>query len=152
MLVPTFPMSTKFPRSCYDQTGGLVYFARLAEKIRLHAAGALGKDYLDNLGKGFDERCCNFLGVKYDDLKKQVLAGASDETALQWCLEHGRHPGADEITEFNEFLIKRGWRDSATPRLRLRLKEAKLEHRLGEILTFFDFIEVDEGRTPPKFP
>jgi hypothetical protein len=33
----------------------------------------------------------------------------------------------------------------------MRLKEAKLEHRMGEILTMFDFIEVDEAREPPKF-
>ncbi len=145
-------MSTKFPRSCYDKTGGLVYFPRMLDKIRLHAASALGKDYLENLGGGFDARCCSFLGVKYDDLKKQVLAGASDEAALQWCFEHGRMPSTDEITELNEFLLRRGWRDTATPRLHMRLKEAKLEHRIGEILTMFDFIEVDEGRTPPKFP
>jgi len=145
-------MSTKFPRSCYDKVGGLVYFPRMLEKIRLHAANDLGKDYLENLGKGFDDRCCTFLGVKYDDLKKCVLDGASDEAALQWCFEHGHMPSTDEITDFNETILKRGWRDGATPRLRTRLKEAKLEHRIGEILTFFDFIEVDEGRTPPKFP
>jgi hypothetical protein len=145
-------MSTRFPRSCYDKINGLVYFARMVDKIRLHAAGQLGPDYHANLGKGFDERTCAFLKVKYDDLKQHVLAGASDDQALHWCLEKGRKPTEDDILDFNEFLIKRGWRDSGTERLRLRLKEAKLEHRLGDILTFFDFIEVDEGRTPPKFP
>lgn len=145
-------MSTRLPRSCYDKTNGIVYFARMVEKIRLHAAGQLGPDYHANLGKGFDERTCNFLGVKYDDLKQRVLKGGTDEELFTWCFENGHHRSADDITEFNETIIKRGWRDSATERLRLRLKEAKLEHRIGDILTFFDFIEVDEGRTPPKFP
>lgn len=28
-----------YPRSAYDQVGGIVYFARMLDKIRLHAAG-----------------------------------------------------------------------------------------------------------------
>ncbi len=145
-------MSTRFPRSCYDKLGGVVYFPRMVEKIRLHAKGQLGPDYHANLGKGFDERTSNFLGVKYDELKAQVLAGASDEAALQWCFAKGGKKSDDDITEFNENIQKRGWRDNGTARLHLRLKEAKLEQRKSEILTFFDFIEVDEGRTPPQFP
>ncbi len=144
-------MSTKFPRSCYDQTGGIVYFARMVDKIRLFAAGTLGKEYHENLGTGFDGRCCTFLGVKYDELKKVVLAGATDEAAFQWCLEHGSHPSADAISDFNDFIIKRGWRDGLTARLHSRLKEAGFENRIGDVLTMFDFIEVDEGRVPPKF-
>ena len=72
-------MNTRFPRSVYDKTGGIVYFARMVDKIRLQAAGALGKDYIENLGTGFDGRCCDFLGIKYDELKKQALAGISDD-------------------------------------------------------------------------
>ena len=30
-----------FPRSAYDRVGGLVYFARMLDKIRLFAAGKL---------------------------------------------------------------------------------------------------------------
>jgi gluconokinase len=144
-------MATRFPRSVYDKTGGLVYFARMVDKIRLNAAGTLGADYLENLGKGFDERCCAILGVKYDDLKKQTLAGGSDEDLLQWCFAHGRKLTADEISDWNDFMIKRGWRDGVSGRLQMRLKEAKMEHRAKEILTMFDFIEADEGRALPKF-
>jgi gluconokinase len=144
-------MSTRFPRNVYDKTGGVVYFARMVDKIRLHAAGALGKDYIENLGTGFDGRCCSFLNVKYDELKKRVLAGASDDDALQWCFQTGGKRTDDEISDWNDFMIKRGWRDSVSGRLQMRLKEAKMEHRTGEILTMFDFIEVDEGREPPKF-
>ena len=144
-------MNTRFPRSVYDKTGGIVYFARMVDKIRLHAAGALGQDYIENLGGGFDGRCCAFLGIKYEDLKKQSLAGGTDEHLLQWCFQHGSPRSADEIADWNDFMVKRGWRDSVSGRLKMRLQEAKLEHRAGEILTMFDFIEVDEGREPPKF-
>jgi gluconokinase len=144
-------MSTRYPRSVYDKTGGIVYFARLVDKIRLHAAGELGKDYIENLGTGFDGRCCDFLGVKYNELKARVLAGGGEDDLLQWCFQHGRTRTAEEISDWNDFMVKRGWRDGITGRLRMRLQEAKLEHRASEILTMFDFIEVDEGREPPKF-
>jgi hypothetical protein len=52
------------PRSAYDLTGGIVYFARMLHKIRLHGEGALRSDYRANLGSGFDGRCCRFLGVE----------------------------------------------------------------------------------------
>ncbi len=144
-------MKTRFPRSVYDKTGGIVYFARMLDKIRLHAAGELGKDYIENLGTGFDGRCCDFLGVKYGELKQRVLAGGADDELLQWCFEHGRQRTEEEMSDWNDFMVKRGWRDGVSSRLQMRLKEAKLEHRTGEILTMFDFIEVDEGRVPPKF-
>jgi gluconokinase len=144
-------MATRFPRSVYDKTGGLVYFARMVDKIRLHAASDLGKDYIENLGAGFDARCCSILGVPYDDLKKQTLAGATDDALLQWCGAHGRHLTAEEIADWNDFMVKRGWRDAVSGRLQMRLQEAKMEHRRNEILTMFDFIEADEGRPLPKF-
>jgi len=144
-------MNTRFPRSVYDKTGGIVYFARMVDKVRLQAAGALGKDYIENLGTGFDGRCCDLLGVKYEELKKRVLAGGTDDELLQWCFQHGRTRTAEDISDWNDFMVKRGWRDGVSSRLKMRLKEAKLEHRSSEILTMFDFIEVDEGREPPKF-
>ena len=52
------------PRSPYDLTGGLVYFARMLHKIRLHNAKQLPTDYHEHLGKGMDGRCCRFLGIE----------------------------------------------------------------------------------------
>ena len=144
-------MTTRFPRSVYDKIGGLVYFARMLDKIRLHAAQALPVSHIENLGGGFDGRCCDFLGVKYPTLRERVLTGSTDDEVLHWCFQHGRKPSADEITDWNEFMQKRGWRDSATPRLHMRIKESKLESHQQPILTFFDYIEVDEGRTLPTF-
>src|SRR5277367_5345832 len=85
-------MSEKFPRSPYDAVKGLVYFARMLDKIRLHEKGVLPPLYLPHLGGGFDGRCLNLLGVKYEDVKKLVLAGEPDEKVLEWCLAHGRKP------------------------------------------------------------
>ena len=73
-----------YPRSAYDRTKGLVYFARMLDKIRLQAKGELREDYFENLGGGFDGRCCRLLGISYDVLKERVLAGGTDEEVLDW--------------------------------------------------------------------
>jgi gluconokinase len=122
-------MSTqRVPRSAYDRTGGLVYFARMLDKIRLHTAGQLRSDFHQNLGGGFDGRCVRFLGVPYEAIRERVLSGGTDDEILKWCLEHGRRPTEEEILIWNKFMIKRGWRDeddgSTQERVRSFLKQS----------------------------
>jgi hypothetical protein len=140
-----------FPCSPYQATKGLVYFPRMLDKIRLHAAGQLPADYHEFLGDGFDGRCLKFLGVSYEDVKKQVAAGGSDEQVLDWCLANGRAPTDDDFEIWSAFMRKRGWRDDASERVVFRLKEAGLERLDAQVATMFDFIDYDEGRTPPDF-
>ena len=72
-------------RSPYDTGGGIVHFGRMLDKIRLQARGQLPAEYHENLGIGFDGRCCSLLRVKYADLVERVKQGGSDEQILQWC-------------------------------------------------------------------
>jgi hypothetical protein len=80
-------------RSPYEKVGGLVYFGRMLDKIRLHAAGQLPPDYASNLGEAdwyfFDARCVRFLGVKYKALVKRVQQGGTDTQILRWCFQQG---------------------------------------------------------------
>ena len=39
-------------RSCYAKVGRLIYFGRMLDKIRLHAAGRLADEYHAQLGDG----------------------------------------------------------------------------------------------------
>jgi gluconokinase len=144
-------MKEQFPRSPNDAIRGLVYFPRMLDKIRIHAAGNLPPLYHKHLGTDFDGRCLRFLGVSYEDVKKLVLAGESDEAVLDWCLAHGRKPTEEEIETWSGFMMKRGWRDEASDRIVFRLKESGLEDREKDAVTMFDFIDLDEGRTPPDF-
>lgn len=138
------------PKSPNEKIQGLVYFPRMLDKIRLHAAGKLREDLHANLGKGFDEACCKFLGVKYEDLAERVRAGASDEEVLAWAFETGRHPTEDDIRIWSEYLRKRGWNDEVVSILQRRKKESGFENR-DDIQTMFDYIDADEGREPaPK--
>ena len=122
-----------------------MYFSRMLEKIRLHSRGELPADYVANLGEAFDLRCVNFLHVSYDSLTAVVLAGSTDEDALEWCFAHGRKPSDEEMEVWNEFMRKRGWNDVGSERLAQRLAESGHRSRT-DIQTFFDFIDLDEGR------
>ena len=138
------------PRSAYDRTGGIVYFARMLHKIRLHAAGVLRADYHANLGKGFDGRCCRFIGVEYSALRDRVVEGGTDDEILGWCFELGTRPSAEQELVWNKFMLKRGWRDEddgSTQELEQYKAASGLAHRT-DIVTFFDYYEVDEGRRP----
>lgn len=135
----------KYPKSPRAETGGIVYFGRMVEKIRLMAAGELHPDLHANLGKGFDERCANFLGVGYDALRAQALEGPTDEQLLEWCFANGKRPTADEIEVWNGFMSKRGWNDELAETLARRKKESGFEGR-DDIRTMFDYIDADEGR------
>lgn len=144
-------MSTNIPRTPYDSIHGLVYFLRMVEKIRLHAAGQLGEDYIPNLGTGFDDRCCTLLEISYEELVAVVRSGLSDEEIWNWVVRHGKIPTEEQIEIWNAFMTKRGWRDEATATLLRRLKEGGFEKRT-DIQTMFDFIDLDEGRPLRSVP
>ena len=135
-----------FPKSAAAEVSGLRYFARMLDKIKVHAKGELPADYQPNLGKGFDKYCINFLGINYEQLVERVKQGGSDEEILQWCFSVGRKPSDDEIYIWNEFMRKRGWNDEASETLKRRKKEAGMAGR-SEIETMFTFIDADEGRS-----
>jgi hypothetical protein len=136
-------------RSCHVKTGGIVYFARMLDKIRLHAAGKLPPSY--NLGVHewlhFDARCTRFLGVEWEELVRRVRRGGTDEAVLHWCFKHGRKPAEEEIEIWNTFMEKRGWKDGSSPGLEKDKREAGLTRR-DDIQTWFDLFDADER--PPQ--
>lgn len=136
-------------RSPGATTSGIVHFARMVDKIRLHAAGQLPAEYQENLGGGFDERCLTFLGIDYAALVERVKEGGSDGEILEWAFTHGRRPSEEQIEVWNDFMRKRGWRDAGSERLAMRKAESGFAHR-EDIQTFFDYIDLDEGRDPAK--
>ena len=134
----------KYPLSPKVETEGLVYFARLCDKVRLHEAGELPESYHANLGRAMDLWTCQLLGVEYDELAEQVKKGASDADALQWAFEKGQKPSEVQVEWWNSYMRNRGLRDNLAERLAARIEEDGLHDK--EILSFFDYIDVDEGR------
>ena len=136
------------PVSDYVETKGLIYFARMLDKIRLHAEGKLPPDYFVGVEDDptfFDARCTRFLGVDYTELAVRTLQGGSNEEILEWCFEHGRRPGEEETLIWNSFIAKRGWRDESTSDLQAAKQRNGWEHR-DDIQTWVDLHEAEEGR------
>ena len=144
-------MQNQPPVTDYKKTKGLIYFARMLDKIRLHAAGRLAPGYFVGVEDPtfFDARCTRFLGVDYDELRKRTLEGGSDEEILDWCFERGRKPDEEEIEIWNAFLAKRGWRDEASDDLMEAKKRAGWENR-DDIQTWIDLHDAEEGRPPGR--
>jgi hypothetical protein len=134
-------------RSPHAQVGGLVYFGRMLDKIRLHAAGKLPPGF--NLGEEnwyfFDARCCRFLGVKYAAVAKRVGRGGTDLQVLRWCWQQGGKKSPEQIAIWNTFMAKRGWRDEASGGLAAEKAAAGFARR-EDVLTWFDLFDAEEGR------
>lgn len=145
-------MSTQFPVSDHVKTRGVVYFARMIDKIRLHAAGQLPADYVGHLGyadnnTSFDARCCLYLELDYADVKARALQGGTAEEVFD-DLMRGRKPLNDvQVLVWNLFLLKRGWRDSGTPGIVEGKAAAGLADR-ADIHSYVDLHDVEEGRAP----
>ena len=138
------------PISGHKETKGLVYFARMLDKIRLKARGELPSDYftgVDDDPTMFDARCTRFLSLDYNELTTRTLQGGSDEAILEWCFEHGRRPSEEEIKIWNAFLLKRGWRDEGSEDLQAA-KERNGWGNRNDIQTWVDLHDAEEGREP----
>jgi Domain of unknown function (DUF5069) len=146
-------MSVPGLRSPYDTVAGIVYFGRMIDKMRLHAAGDLPADYHPFLGGAnpysFDGRCCRFLRIDYDALAAEALQGGTLEELLNWACSRGRTPSGTEIEVWNGFMQKRGWCDNASEALKREAEKSGITDR--GIATFFDLHDAEEGR-PPRFP
>lgn len=124
---------------------GWVYLPRFVDKVRLHLAGKLAKDYQDNFTKGFDGSWCKAAGVTPEQFIEVVKGTVTDGQVADWVSKNVKSTAAQK-TEFNNFVLNRGRdADDARQRLQMRLKEAGLDHR-KDIETFVDFIDADEKR------
>lgn len=138
-------MNMEKPISAYRETLGMIYFARMLDKIRKQAAGRLDPEFHANLGKGFDGQCAGFLRVRYEDIAARVLEGGSDEEILLWCFATGRELDESDRFIWNEYLRKRGWNDASSELLARRKQENDLQD-CSDIQTMVEFFEYDEGR------
>ena len=145
MTEPT-PTEITAPKSPADKAGGMAYFPRMLDKIRLQAAGRLGPDYQENYGKGVDGWCTDFLRIRHEDLVHRVAKGGTDEEILQWCFTQGRELNRTDLFVWNHFVAKLGWKDIATKVVR-RLKSDRGFEDRDDIVTMVDFIDADEGRS-----
>ncbi|MES2983499.1 MAG: DUF5069 domain-containing protein [Verrucomicrobiota bacterium] len=140
-------MTTTFttPRSPYDKIGGLVFLGRTIDKIRLKAKNELRPDFYELMGGGFDARIMGYLELDYTKFAEFVLTGTSDAECWNYCVKNGREPNDLTTLIWNDFACKRGWSDSGSETLKKYKEESGFANR-DDIQTFFEYMEVDEGR------
>lgn len=144
-------MSTAFPVSDHVKTRGVVYFARMVDKIRLNAEGRLPADFLGHIGvtdvTSFDSRFCRFWGLDYEQVKARAERGGTFEEIFD-DLFAGRQPlNEEQVFVWNLFLLKRGWRDSGSPGVVAEKAAGGFAHR-NDVQTYVDVHDVEEGREP----
>lgn len=137
--------SVVFPKSPLEEVGGIPYFARMCDKVRLAAAGNLGVAYEANLGRGFDKWTCEYLGVSYEGLVEKVESGLGDDDVLLWALSEGVERTEVERDWWLSYMRNRGNSDDLSEVLEKRKVENGLEDR-DDVVSFFGLIDADEGR------
>jgi uncharacterized protein DUF5069 len=139
-------MST-YPKSPKEMTGGMMFFPRMLDKIRLHERGELSEEYHANLGRPrtADGACTNFLRINYGVLRQRVLKGGTDEEILEWCYTNGRRLNEGDLVVWNGFASKLGWNDFASSILDEQKQKCGISER-ADINTIPDFIDFDEKR------
>ncbi len=88
-------------RHSAEQVGGLVFFGHMLNKMRLRAQGKLPPDCRT---ADTHQRVCRFLRGECAALLECVLAGTTDQEALEWCFTHGRRPN-DQQTDLGLLAI-----------------------------------------------
>jgi hypothetical protein len=133
------------PRSPREMMCGWVYLPRFVDKIRLHLAGKLSKDYEENFTKGFDGQWLKAAGLQAEAFIEVVKNTTTDGEVCDWVQKNVKATEPDKAA-FNTFILNRGAdADDSRARLEQRKKEAGLHHR-ADIKTFVDFIDADEKR------
>ena len=128
-------------RHSAEQVGGIVFFGRMLDKIRLHAQGKLPPDY--KRGTGTDGRVCRFLHVEYPAIVERLLAGATDDEILKWCLCRDGGRVRRRFSSSTRFCRSAAGRDSQTGELE-QMKRERGFADMADIQTFFDFHKADE--------
>jgi len=134
-----------YPRSGREIMCGWVYLPRFVDKIRLHLAGKLHKDYQENFTKGFDGAWLKAAGVSAETMIQVVQNSVTDGQVTDWVAQNVKKTEAEKKA-FNDFVLNRGRDDdSVKARLKMRKEESGLAHR-DDLQTFVDYIDADEKR------
>ena len=125
---------------------GWVHLPRYIDKIRLHLAGKLHKDYQENLGKGFDGAWLKVVGLSHEEFVAVVKGTLTDGEVCDWVLKNVKQPDSIKAAH-RERMMNYPKKDDAEmqARLKSRKEAAGMSHR-DEIQTFVDFIDADEKR------
>jgi hypothetical protein len=135
-----------YPRSPRETMAGWMHLPRYIDKIRLHLAGKLSKDYQDNFGKGFDGAWLKAAGLTHEQFLDVVRNTLTDGEVCDWVCQHVKKTDAEKKAHADGMLNYPKPDDQPLQdRLKMRKEQAGIAHR-HDVGTFVDFIDVDEKR------
>lgn len=135
-----------YPRSPRETMCGWMHLPRYVDKIRLHLAGKLHKDYQENLGKGFDGAWLKAVGLSHDQFVEVVKGTLTDGEVCDWVLKHVKKTDAEKQAHADGMLnYPKPGDEAMQARLKMRKEQGGLTHR-DDITRFVDFIDADEKR------
>ena len=136
------------PRSPREKLAGYYHLPRFIDKTRAYLAGQLPPEYQNNFTKGFDARFLQFTGIQAEDFIRAVAELKEDEAIAKWVQEHARPHTETELEAWNEEFRNLTPRD---PERIVRMREAAGAAHRTDVTTYFDLIDLDEGReVPPR--
>ncbi|MDE1171974.1 MAG: DUF5069 domain-containing protein [Verrucomicrobium sp.] len=143
--LPTTRQPEALPRSPYEKLGGVVHLPRLIDKARLCPDGKLpGYNYLTS---GTDKFLIDFLCLEGKAFEEAARDTTKDEEVLRWIKRTvgPSWPGDHAIAQFNERMIRRR-PDTPEKQLRFDEERANLPATRRKVETYFDLIDLEEGR------
>jgi hypothetical protein len=135
-----------FPRSPRETMAGWHFLPRYLDKVRLHLAGKLHSDYIDNFGKGFDGFWLRAAGVTHEQFIEVVKNTVTDGQVCDWVSQNLKRTPEQKEAHWQDVLSRPLLHDDAAcGRFKLRMEQSGLSHR-SDIKTFVDYIDADEKR------
>jgi Domain of unknown function (DUF5069) len=135
-----------YPRSPRETMDGWSYLPRYVDKIRLHLAGKLHPDYMENLGKGFDGMWLKAAGLTHEQFVEVVKNSITDGEVCDWVRKNVKKSPDEKTAHWKDTLSRPLAHDEAAcARFKMRKEQAGIAHR-DDIKTFVDYIDADEKR------
>ncbi len=135
-----------YPRSPRETMDGWTYLPRYIDKIRLHLAGKLHSDYVNNFGKGFDAFWLDSAGVTHEQMIEVVKNSITDGQVCDWVRQNVKKSPVDKAAHWKEMYNRPKAGDAeAEARLRMRKEQSGMAGR-DDIKTSVDYIDADEKR------
>jgi hypothetical protein len=91
------------PTSPSERVGGYVILARMDDKCRAMIAGELGEYHTDC---PLDHMLLDFKGVSFEEIKKELADGATDEDIAKYLDTHGTPKSPDEVKAWSDDMDK----------------------------------------------
>jgi len=105
-----------------------MHLPRFIDKIRLHLAGKLHKDYQPNFCKGFDGLWLEKAGVKAEEFVEVVRNSLTDGEVCDWVLKNVKQPDSARAAQ-RDRMLNYPRNDDAEGQARLKMRKENAGNR-----------------------